>query len=51
MQATAMRCGAAGRADQRPEPGRIDEGDPVQVHDQRLVMTTSRVGNTHPSSR
>ena len=37
-QATAMSRGAAGRADQRSEPGRIDEGDPIQVHDQRLAV-------------
>jgi hypothetical protein len=36
MQAAAMACGAAGRADQDPEPGRIDESNPVKVDDQRL---------------
>jgi RNA polymerase sigma-70 factor (ECF subfamily) len=32
----AVRGGAAGRADQDPQPGRIDKGDPVQIDDQRL---------------
>ena len=35
MQATAVLGDAPGRADQRPQPGRIDERDPVQVNDQR----------------
>ena len=34
-QAPAVLGGAAGRADQRSETGRINERDPVQVNDQR----------------
>jgi hypothetical protein len=36
MQAAAVHVGAAGRADQDPEPGRIDERDSVKIDDQRL---------------
>jgi hypothetical protein len=36
MQVAAVRGGAPGRANQRPEPSRINERDRVQVHDQRL---------------
>ena len=32
MQASAVLVGLAGRADQHPEAGRVDERDPVQVH-------------------
>ena len=42
VQGGAVRRGAAGRADQDPEPGRIDEGDSVQVDDQRLPVVCQR---------
>jgi hypothetical protein len=38
MQAAAVLGDAAGRADQRAEPGRVDERDPVQVNDQRPAV-------------
>jgi hypothetical protein len=39
MQATAVLGGAAGRAGQRSEAGRIGERDPVQVNDQRPPLS------------
>jgi hypothetical protein len=36
VHAGTVRRGATGCADQNPEPGRVDEADPVQVDDQRL---------------
>ena len=51
MQATAMRRGAASHADQRPEPGRIDERDPVQVNDQRPPLRPARTGVPATGSR
>jgi hypothetical protein len=35
MQAGPVRGGPAGGPGQHPQPGRVDEGDPVQVDDQR----------------
>src|SRR5690348_14822937 len=39
VQAGPAGGGAAGRAGQRAEPGRAEEGDPVQVGDQRPAVT------------
>src|SRR5690349_19886401 len=39
VQAGSAGGGAAGRAGQRAEPGRAEEGDPVQVGDQRAAVT------------
>jgi hypothetical protein len=36
-QAAAVRGGALGRADQRGEPGQVDEADLVQVDHQRAA--------------
>ena len=38
MQGTAVRGSSPGRADQRREASRIDERDPVQVHNQRPAV-------------
>ena len=42
VQAGAVRGGAAGRADQRPEPAGVDEADLVQVGDHRAAFTGQR---------
>jgi len=53
LQAAAARGGALGRPDQRAEPGRVDEADPVQVGHQRAAAGGSdlshgfTIGDSH----